>query len=393
MKIITSIDGDSVRFDFPEISKCLHELTVKYLHERIERDRAQFWREDKAFKTRSECEKKAKQFAHDLTDELSSHASIDFQRTLRIPDDGQDYPLPPGLGRFPLNHVDDFSDRLPPSWFERGGAMLPIHQSEALWLHFETDYPVALKIGTGKICAVSGEQWRDGLSRTPQNYCLLPDQPWIDGYAIEKGIIRQFIAEPLSSGFTVEKQLTGKGEWGGIQLQAYPLDPEIYWEEQIRDQADELWNQWLFPRPAMGLEASSCDRHLSLQCAAYDDVEMEMGLAAGGRMKQEIYEDDRSSSDYIDCAGNRCFVHLCNSAQWELITGNAPPDSPPSARDYSRHGLPWFDYYDEKQTSLPGGKKLKAIKSVKQLESDTGKDVLPGDEEAKPKVIVKYIKD
>lgn len=24
--------------------------------------------------------------------------TIDFQRTLRIPDDGQDYPLPPGLG-------------------------------------------------------------------------------------------------------------------------------------------------------------------------------------------------------------------------------------------------------------------------------------------------------
>ena len=27
---------------------------------------------------------------------------IDFQRTLRIPDDGKDYPLPPGLGRFPI---------------------------------------------------------------------------------------------------------------------------------------------------------------------------------------------------------------------------------------------------------------------------------------------------
>ena len=29
---------------------------------------------------------------------------ISFQRTLRIPDDNREYPLPPGLGRFPLRH-------------------------------------------------------------------------------------------------------------------------------------------------------------------------------------------------------------------------------------------------------------------------------------------------
>jgi hypothetical protein len=34
--------------------------------------------------------------------------TIGFKRTLRIPDDGKDYPLPPGLGRFPMKHVDDF---------------------------------------------------------------------------------------------------------------------------------------------------------------------------------------------------------------------------------------------------------------------------------------------
>ena len=35
--------------------------------------------------------------------------TIDFQRTLRIPDDNRSYPLPAGLGRFPLFHVDDFA--------------------------------------------------------------------------------------------------------------------------------------------------------------------------------------------------------------------------------------------------------------------------------------------
>ena len=42
-----------------------------------------------------------------------ARCTIEFQRTLRIPDDNRDYPLPAGLGQFPLAHVDDFADRLP----------------------------------------------------------------------------------------------------------------------------------------------------------------------------------------------------------------------------------------------------------------------------------------
>ena len=61
--------------------------------------------------------------------------TINFQRTLRIPDDGKNYPLPPGLGSFPLKHVDDFSETVPSSWIEHGGVMLPMYQSEALWLN------------------------------------------------------------------------------------------------------------------------------------------------------------------------------------------------------------------------------------------------------------------
>ena len=33
---------------------------------------------------------------------------INFQRTLRIPDDGQTYHLPPGLGQFLIRHIEDF---------------------------------------------------------------------------------------------------------------------------------------------------------------------------------------------------------------------------------------------------------------------------------------------
>ena len=34
--------------------------------------------------------------------------ALNFQRTLRIPDDGKTYPLPPGLGPFPICQVKDY---------------------------------------------------------------------------------------------------------------------------------------------------------------------------------------------------------------------------------------------------------------------------------------------
>ena len=39
--------------------------------------------------------------------------AIDFQRTLRIPDDGRCYPLAPGLVAFPIRKVSDFRRRAP----------------------------------------------------------------------------------------------------------------------------------------------------------------------------------------------------------------------------------------------------------------------------------------
>ena len=35
--------------------------------------------------------------------------SISFQRTLRLPDNDQIHPLPPGLGNFPLRHIEVYA--------------------------------------------------------------------------------------------------------------------------------------------------------------------------------------------------------------------------------------------------------------------------------------------
>ena len=40
---------------------------------------------------------------------LGPGLQVSFLRTLRIPDDGKTYPLPPGMGRFPIRRVDDYA--------------------------------------------------------------------------------------------------------------------------------------------------------------------------------------------------------------------------------------------------------------------------------------------
>jgi hypothetical protein len=304
--------------------------------------------------------------------EVHPHAvlEVEFQRTLRIPDDDSDYPLPPGLGRFPLRHVDDHAARLPSSWLRRGGAMLPMYQSEAMWLNFRSPhgYPFAVKVGTGKINAVTGDAWADRLRRRPQDYLSIPEQPWLDGYCVEEGVIRQFVAMPLGAGYSVEEQLTGAAEHGGVQLLVHPLKREAYRP----------------PRPYL----ADFDGVMSMQVCA-SAPPMDMGLAPGGRMRQEIYDDPQRFSDWDTSHRGRCFIHLANALVWRAVTGQQPPTVPPTAEEYTRAGLPWFEYYGADAGALVGGRRFAGMKSVHQLGKEKGDVPLPENESVEPAHVVK----
>src|SRR4051812_38229732 len=154
---------------------------------------------------------------------LPGGVAVRFVRPLRLPESGT-HPLPPGLGEFPVRRVSDYAHSVPEEWRARGGVMLPVYLREAMWLSFAgTTEPAALQVGVGKVCAVSGEPWSDRLSRDPQNYVVLPRQPWLDGINSGKGTVRQFVAVPLGLGATVEGQVTGEEVGGGVQLQCFSL--------------------------------------------------------------------------------------------------------------------------------------------------------------------------
>lgn len=264
-----------------------------------------------------------------------------------------------------MEHVDDFPRSVPAAWLSRGGVMLPMHQAEALWLNFDTGrYPFAVKVAAGKINAVTGELWstslvsgpspsgraaRRGTTRAMQDYLVLPEQPWLDGFNVGEGRIRQFVAMPLGDGYSAEEQVTGRAEYGGLQILAYPMKAAAYanltaepvpYGEPVFDGAPEMM----------------------VGCAAPPD----MGLGLGGLMHQEIAADEYGVDVWDLDHPARCFVHLADAGSWQSITGAEPPTAAPTPGHYRAAGIPWFDYRMA-GPHVPGSPTLAALASVAEL--------------------------
>jgi len=301
---------------------------------------------------------------------LPGGVAVRFVRTLRLPETGT-HPLPPGLGEFPVRRVADFPDTVPEEWRARGGVMLPVYLREAMWLSFAgTAEPAALQVGVGKVCAVSGKPWSDGLSRNPQNYVVLPRQPWLDGINSGKGTVRQFVAVPLGLGATVEGQVTGEEVWGGVQLQSFPLGERelTRWREAERRRSERTRTTALptggYGMPAMPMMSAQAAPAPGAPPAPGPRAAAAMGLGVGGSMRQEVYEDDRPLKAWAEEPAGRVFVHLVTPPEWRRITGEAPPPSPVDRAAYTRAGLPWFDYYDQDAEDLPPADTLEVVKPV-----------------------------
>jgi hypothetical protein len=95
----------------------------------------------------------------------------------------------------------------------------------------------------------------------------------------------------------------------------------------------------------------------------------EMGLSAGGKMKQQITTDQYGYDAWDNDNTSRIFVHIVNSTMYEQITGRAPPSTPISAKTYSQHGYPWFDLYEENEGVKPSSV-LGNVKSIKEIDEE-----------------------
>jgi hypothetical protein len=285
---------------------------------------------------------------------------ISFQRTLRIPDDGRVYPLPPGLGAFQIQKVDDFKDSLPDEWQKDGAAFIMMYQREALWIGFRGAHwkPNAVKIEIGGFNAVSGQQSEKGLIKDPQDYVVVPDQPWIDGINSGHGTIRQFVAMPLGFGYTVEAALSGEEKLGGVRVTVYEPKPGKFPDVPP-------------PEPAAGPQKLAMP-------AMGKPTEMEMGLGAGGAMKQKIYPDTHGIDVWNQDNFGSAMVYILNSAQYRRVTGAEPPPSPIEAATYTQHNLPWFELYDEEKQDVAPSDRLAGAKTITERDQERGIDADDG---------------
>ena len=194
-----------------------------------------------------------------------------------------------------------------------------------------------------------------------------PGQPWLDGFCVAEGKVRQFVAMPLGQGYTAEEQVTGAAEHGGIQLLVRPLKREV-WQRRL-ERRRETRARW-----------AAAEDVLAEACAARSAG---MGLPPGGGIRQQINEAAERPGDWDPDARSRCFVHIANSLAWRAVTGEAPPVPPPTAADYARAGLPWFAWYDDRP-AFEGSAVLAGLASVRALGARRGEAPLPENEGFEP---------
>lgn len=103
-----------------------------------------------------------------------------------------------------------------------------------------------------------------------------------------------------------------------------------------------------------------------------------MGLAAGGRLAQQIHLDPTPTAYRWEgpTATALISVQFLNAVAYETITGILCPPTPITAKQYTEAGIPWFDTYQSHAKSSSGGAAFDYVKSVSEI--DSAGDILPG---------------
>ncbi|KAK0106277.1 hypothetical protein ONS96_003917 [Cadophora gregata f. sp. sojae] len=358
---------------------------------------------------------------------------ISFHRTVRVPDSGSSYGLPPDHDPFPLYSVRKFEETLPADVVAKGGCFLPIYQREAMWMYFEASHPFAVKVCVGGINAVSGEPVKENIGtiirqktklsqgKSIQDYVVAGPQRWLDGVATHDGSVRQFVATPMGSGYSVEAQMTGTESFAGLQLEVVPLKNHSHSRIKIKvigvDSTPGSFvyfilkpsaplskvmrsycqtEQKAYERVRFLYDGSSIreeDTCESLEMQSGDVIIVHpvqtggggfesrgargypkdrkpattMSIAAGGLIKQSIAEDIYPAEDWDTENSIIANVQLINSAVFESFTGLKPPPTPITAATYAKTGFPYFSIYEE-PTGIHG--KFEGLKSVGELDKE-----------------------
>lgn len=274
--------------------------------------------------------------------------AVSFQRTLRVPDDGRDYPLPAGLGRFPvLRTAAVASNRRPAQWRTRDAFFIPLYRREALWLAFQGQewHPVAVQVFVDGVNALTGGRADEPPQSRPQNYLVTPHQPWLDGVVARSGKVRQFVAAPLGGGQTIGAQVGGGKSAGGFMLRIFDAVPGRFPDRPP-------------PENAAPRARGRVQRTLK-----------PIGLGIGGAIRQKVYPDPYGVDAWDAGTATEVQVFICGSEQYQAVTGRSPPPTPITAYAYAAAGLPWLEIDDHSDAALEGSEVMRNLRSVSDVQT------------------------
>ena len=345
---------------------------------------------------------------------IGRYTRISFNRTLRIPEDGREYPLPAGFGRLPILRVEDYAKRVPEQWLEQGGFIIPLYQREALFLSFACVAwrPTIAKVSVGRINAISGKEHDLKIRPHRQDYVVIPEQRWLDGINSGDGIVSQFVAMPLGKGYTIEAQITDEEKFGGFQLAIFDprtgrfpeQDPKES-EAAIAALKQRALQAAALPKATVKMQQTQplskgeislasarprASQPLLAKLQTEEAIIDEMGIAAGGSIKQQIIEDTYGAESWDEDARRDVVIHIVNSEAFHRITGLPAPPSPITADDYSRNKIPWYsDYEEKKRVVAPAGifKRIFSIGRIDRSRGITSEEPLPKHEIDSEKIV------
>lgn len=301
-----------------------------------------------------------------------------------------------------------------------------------MWINFCSSAPFAVKVHVGGVNAVSGEpaiETPETLMRrfklievdaSIQDYLVSPKQMWLDGIANADGTVRQFVAMPLGSGYSVEAQITCEELVGGIQIEVTPsklvaLPPpprahipapagavsfpitvksltgkiittlqvsDLHTFADVKEMISALKGIPQDDQRLIFADRQVWDLHTLGECKVGEDSSVflrlilrggggggyEMGVAAGGLIKQAIVEDTYEPGIWDTDNSTFFNVQILNSAVFEQVTGQPPPNTPVNAQAYAQNGFPYFDIFDEKPSGIKGD--FRGVKSVNEKDME-----------------------
>ena len=312
---------------------------------------------------------------------VGRHTRLSFNRTLRIPEDGREYDLPAGFGRLPILRVEDYADRVPEKWLAQGGFIIPLYQREALFLEFAGVQwrPTIAKVSVGRINAISGKEHDLKIRPHRQDYVVIPEQRWLDGINSGDGIVSQFVAMPLGKGYTIEAQITDEEKFGGFQLAIFDPRTGRFPEQdpKEREAAIAALKQRALraaeeKRGVTILRQEQKTSSLPMFMPKQSGPAFEMGIARGGKIKQQIMEDTYGAESWDEAAFRDVVIHIVNSEVYQHITGREAPPCPITQEQYRSSKIPWYSYYKEKAPTLSPAAVFKRVFSIGQIDKSRG---------------------